>query len=152
MLRFRPSFSSFVGSLAYSLSPAIVVGIVRYFKGPHLGVAIGIGSALMLLLAFFLCVQDVFVHLVQLELSSAGIRRFGGPTAAKAMLWNEVTEATLRERNNPVSRTDRFLILKSQRGMLGYPLSILSPSDESKVLEELKNRTRLVVMQDRPAI
>lgn len=98
MLRFRPSFGSFLGSLAYSLSPAIVVVIVRYFKGPHLGVAIGIGSGLMILLAFFLCLQDVFVHLVRLEISSAGIRRFGGPTPAKAMLWNEVTEATLREK------------------------------------------------------
>ena len=146
---YRPSFRSFLGCIAYSLSMALVAGIVLFMTRPHPGVLIWIGSILMLLFSFALCVQDVVVHLIQLEISSLGIRTFGGITPARAMLWSEITEALLRERHNPVSRTDRLIILKSHRGMMNYSLSVLSRSDEQEALEELNRRTRLVVMQDR---
>jgi hypothetical protein len=150
--KFRPSFGSLLGSLAYAASPAIVVGVVHYLKGPNLGVLIWIASALMLIFAFVLCLQAVFVHLVRLEISPSGIRVAGGLSGVQWLRWEEIVEATLRERRNPVSRTDHLLILKSQRAMLNYPLSVLSQSDETAVLDELRRRTRLVVIQDRAAI
>jgi hypothetical protein len=150
--RFRPSLKSLIGSLAYAASPAVVVGMVYYLKGPHLGIVIWIASVLMLLLAFVLCLQAILVHLVRLEISPSGIRVAGGLSRVQWLRWEGISEATLRERRNPVSRTDHLLILKSAGVMLSYPLSVLSHSDESVVLDELRRRTKLVVIQDRPAI
>jgi hypothetical protein len=128
------------------------VGVVHYLKGPQPGVLIWIASAVMLLFAFLLCMQVVFVHLVRLELSPLGIRAVGPLSGAQWLSWDEISEATLRERRNPVSRTDHLLILKSPRTMLNYPLSVLPRPAEAAVLDELRLRTRLVVIQDRPAI
>jgi hypothetical protein len=150
--QFHPSFGSFIGSVVFAASPALVVATVHYFMDLHPGVLIWIGSGLMLSMSFALFLQAIFVHLVRLEISAIGIRTFGGLSAAQAIRWSDVTEATLRERHNPVSRTDRLVILRSRSSMMNYPVSILSHSDELKVVEELNRRTKLVVIQDRPAI
>ena len=150
--QFRPSFKSLIGSLAYSASPAAVVGMVYYLKGSHQGVVIGTASVVMLLLAFVLCLQSIVVHLVRLEINPTGIRVVGGLSQAQWLRWERISEATLRERRNPASRTDHLLILKSAGVTLSYPLSVLSQSDELAVLDELHRRTRLAVIQDWPAI
>jgi len=150
--QFRTSFKSFLGSLAYSVSPAVVVGVVRYLKGPQLGVLIWIISALMLVYVFTLCLRDVLVHLVRLEINLTCIRVIGPFSQERLLRWEDISEATLRERRNAVSRTDHLLILKSRCTTLNYPLSVLSRPAESAVLDELRRRTRLLVIQDRPAI
>ena len=150
--RFRPSLRSFLASLAFAAIPAVIAVAVHHWLGSRMRVLVWIGSAVLVLMSFLYFVQAMSVHLIRLEISPEGIRRFGGPSGEHAMRWSEITEATLRERRNPVSRTDRLLILKSRDKMLNYPLSILSRADELKALEELNRRTKLLVIQDDPAV
>jgi hypothetical protein len=150
--RFYPSFRSFLGSLAFDFSPLVIVGAVYYFKGSHTGILLGILSVVMIAISALQFLQTCIVHLVRLEIAPGGIRTKSALGPSMQMAWRDVIEATLRERKNPVSRTDHLLILRSAGGMMNYPLSILKRSEEAEVIEELQRRTRLGVVEDRPAI
>jgi len=149
---FRPSFKSFVGSVAFSSSLAAVALLGHYFLGSRGGLPAKIGYLAMLGFSALFLLNDINVHLRRLELTPIGIIRHGIFAGGVGMRWEEITEATLRERHNPATRTDRLLILKSPRGVFSYPLSVLSRASETAVIEELKCRSRLVIVQDRPAI
>lgn len=152
MTRYHPSLGSFLGSIAYGASPAATAGVVLYLRGPESGNLLWIASLLMGLFALVLCLQAVFVHLNRLEMNERGIGVADPLTGSRWMRWEDVVDATLRERRNPVSRTDHLLILRSRSTMINYPLSILSRGAEEHVLAELRARTKLITIQDRPAV
>lgn len=142
---------AFCGSLFYSLSPALTAGIVLYFASGSGGWLLWIPSGFMFLLALYLSVQDVFVYLDRLYLDDARIRT-ANPLHTAELKWTEIVSATLRERVNSVSRTDRILILKSRRAELRFNTSTLSEPDETAVLAKVRAQTSLVVQRDKPTI
>lgn len=151
-MEYRPSAASFLGCLVYSLSPAGTAAAVLYFTGPNAGRWIWIPSALMGVFSALLVLQDIVVHLSRLHLDHVGIA-VRGPLHAGSLAWSDVRQATLRERVNSVSRTDRLLVLEGSNGrMVNYPISVLSRPSEQKVLEALRSRTVLLTKQDQPSI
>lgn len=150
--RYRPSFRSFFGSLVFDSSPLLVVAAVYYFKGFHQGLLLGIVSAGMVLYSVFLVVQSCVVFLGRLEMSPVGIRSFTAFGPMPFIKWVDINYAMLRERQNPVSRTDRLLILQTPRAKMNFPVSILSREEEQEVIDEVKRRIHLVVTEDRPAV
>lgn len=150
-MEYRPSLASFLGSLLYRLSPAATAGLVLYLSGPAARTLIWVLSALMGLFAVFLGLQTVLVHLNRLFIDETGVQ-VRGPLSDIRSRWEDIHHATLRERENAVSRTDHLLILMGPKIYLNYPTSILSPQDEASVLEEVRKRKKLVVLQDRPTV
>ena len=142
---------AFFGSLFYGLSPALTAGIVLYFASGSAGWLLWILSGFMFLLALYLSVQCVFVHLNRLYLDDARIKTVN-PLHTAELRWAEIVSATLRERVNSVSRTDRILILKSRRATLLFNTSTLSEPDETAVLAKVRAQTSLVVQRDKPTI
>lgn len=150
-MEYRTSFRSFLGSLVYDLSPAAIAALVMYFVGGSAPYLLWVASGLMLLFSLLLVLQSLVVFRNRLYLDEVGIA-VAGLLSRRAMRWSEVTGATLRERKNAVSRTDRLLVLESRDRMLSYVTSTLSPPEEEAVLAEVGRRTRVVVYQDKPTI
>jgi hypothetical protein len=134
------------------MSPLASTAIVFYFKGHDVSVFLAILAVIAILFSAYAFYLTCGVYLQQLEVSPLGIRSFTPFGTGALMEWGKINDAALRERRNPVTRTERLLILHSPYGMMTFPLSILSPKEEQEVIEEIKQRTRLVVIEDRPLI
>ena len=149
--RYRPSVTSFLGSIAFALLPASLVAVVYVLRGPDFGTILWILSGLMCLYSAFLCIQAVFVHLQSLVMNDRG---FGiiGSLSRSWVDWDQVNEATLRERHNPVTRTDRLIVLETRRGPIAFPLSVLDRRAEQDAIAHIRAHTKLVVVRDQPAI
>jgi len=104
--------------------------------------------ALFSLWCFLPCVP---VHLQKLYLGEHGIR-LSGLFGVTAIPWGRVTGATLRERPNVVSRTDRLLMVTGPNGTLVFPTSTLREDEEERALEFVRRHVNLVVKKDKPTI
>lgn len=154
-MEYRPMKKSFFSSLFLSLSPIITAGVATYFfprlfSKPIPGL-LWVLNAIMVLLSLKLLLNTLFVHKMRLYLDDHCVRSTGlfGTTQIN---WSEITEALLRERQNSVSRTDHLLILTSSNHLLSFNTSILAPEDEGEVLNKVREKTNLVIHQDRPTI
>lgn len=148
---YRPSLDAFWGSFFFGLTPALTAGLFAYFAGGTAGAWFWVPSALMFLLSLYLSVQCVLVFMDRLHLDERLIRA-AGPLHKVEITWGEVTGAVLRERANPVSRTDRMLVIRSRRDTLIFHTSTLSEADEEEVLKLVRARVSLTVQRDRPAV
>lgn len=150
-MEYRPSWRAFGGSLVYDLSPVFMAAIVTYFAYESARWWLWVANAAMVLLSVYSCTQSIFVYLQRLHLDDRGI---GATTVfgARAIAWTDVVNATLRERLNPITRTDRLLIVKSRRATMLFNTSTLSEADEEDVLAKVRARVPLLLQRDRPAI
>lgn len=148
---FKPSFASFIRSVLYSLSPAITAAIMMYFLADSARFIVKILSGLMFLFSLYLLIQDFFVHLQRLYLDETRIRSKSLLTSI-TINWPDVVHAELRERENAISGTDHLLIIKSGYHQLVFNTSTLSKEHEKKVIEIVKQKCSLVIINDKPAI
>ncbi len=149
---FKPAWRSFFSSLGWSLSMAGVAGAMLYF-GPsrwQLSLVILIFSGLMGLFSVVSVLQDIFVHLQKIILLPEGIAVQGILGRPHGVGWSNVKEASLRERHNMVSATDKLIVIITDRGPeVAYPVSILSQADQNEVLMAVRNAVPTVVRFDK---
>jgi len=147
---YRPTFASFLAALPISLSPAVVAAIIVWFLDP--GTALKVVSALFALFALHNVIGDVFVHLGAIHVDERGIMMKGSLGDLRAIEWREVTGAVLRERENPITRTDRLLIIDSDDKRVMFNTNVLKPADEAALLAMVRRHAPLVVERDTPAV
>jgi len=150
-MEYKPTFTSFVSSLLYRLSPAIVLGIIMYFTADSARLVMWVLSAITGVYCLYLLLQTTFVHLQRLYLDEERIR-VSSPLSTIEMKWTDVLSAVLRERENVISRTDHLLIIQSSRHVIGFNTSSLSKEDEKTVLEMVGRKTPFVIQKDKPTI
>src|ERR1044071_3424592 len=151
MTVYKPSLDSFCGSFFFGLTPALTAGLALYFVHESAGWLFWIPTGLMFLLSLFLSVQCVVVYLNRLQLDEERIRATG-PLHSVEIRWSQVTGAVLRERVNPMTRTDHMLVIKSRGATLVFNTSTLSLADEAEVLRRVRDKINVTVQRDRPAI
>jgi hypothetical protein len=122
-----------------------------YFFGDSGSRVLWIGGGIMAFFSLVLLVQAVFVHRQKIWIDERAIR-VTGPTFDTRIEWSEIVNATIRERVNAISRTDRLLRIHSQDQQLIFNTSTLSSPDEEQLLDQIRCRTRLFVQRDKPTI
>jgi len=150
-MELRPTFSSFVSSSLYRLSGLVVAAIFIFFtyeEATAFDWFLDVAMALFSLWCFLPCLP---VHLQKLQLDEYGIR-LSGLFGVTAIPWESTTSATLRERANAVSRTDRLLIVRGPDGTIVFPTSTLREGDEKCALEIVRRHVNLVVQRDKATI
>ncbi len=153
---YKPKTSSLLASFVYDLSPAIIALIGYRFA--HTGAsARGLGWLLvvatvgMCLLSFYLFIQTIAVHLRRVTIDEESIS-VTGLLGTTTVGFSSTVKAVLRERVNPVSRTDHLILIQSRTGeLLTFNSSTLSRDDEDDFLNELRKCVHLEVVRDRPA-
>jgi Bacterial PH domain len=150
-LRFRPSLASFLGTAAYSLTPAATAGLGTFLLWEKRGTGLLVAGGLMAALSLFLLLQDALVHLIRVEVDETSISLVG-PFGRSRLRWSEVAGAVLKERENAITRTDRLLILRSKTDRIAFNASTLSQVDEARLLDFVRQRINLVVERSKPSI
>ena len=149
-MRYRPSMASFLGSSLYRLSPAMVAGLMIYLAGHRFNVAMWIATAIMFAFALWLFAETITVHTISIDADDEGVR-LSSRGRVMALRWRDISSAILRERPNPITRTDRLLILKSGDRQLPLNISTLRPEDEAALLDLARRKTHVIVHEDVPA-
>lgn len=149
--RFRPSLASFLGAAAYSLIPAATAGLGTYLLWEKRSTGLLVAGGLMAALSLFLLLQDVVVHLIQVEVDEGAISLIG-PFGRSRMRWSEVEGAVLKERENAITRTDHLLILRSRTARIAFNASTLSEANEARFFDFMRQRINLVVERSKPSI
>jgi hypothetical protein len=150
MTHYRPTFASFLASLPIALWPAAVAAVVVWLLEP--GIVLKVFSALMVIFALHNVISAVFVHRTSLYVDPHGILMKGSLGGLTSIEWTDVTSAVLRERENPVTRTDHLLIIDSDRHRLMFNTHILKLADEKELLETVRRHVPLGVHRDTPAV
>jgi hypothetical protein len=151
-MEFRPTITSFVASSLYRLSGVFVAAVFMYFTYEEATALHWTLVGAMALFSFLCFVPCIPVHLQKLHIDEHGLR-LAGPFGVTAIPWGMVTGATLRERPNVISRTDRLLTVISLNSKLHFPISMLREDDEERVLELVRGHVKnVVVMTDKPTI
>lgn len=150
-MKFRPTWSSFFGSLAISLSPAFTAGLVVFFLWDNAKTIVLIVSALMMIFSLILLLQDILVHLRSVYVDDNFIAVVG-PLLRANIRWSELREMVLKERRNVMTRTDRLLVLYGPSCQVTYNTSTLSQNDERRLLEFIRSKGLLVVEQSKPSV
>ncbi len=148
---YRPTFSSFVESTLFGISPAILSLIVIYFWGDSLRLIMWILTGFMLLFSLVLFLQSVLVYSQKIQLDDNCIS-VTGILINNSIRWNDISSALLRERENAMSRTDHLLIIKSASQNLAYNISTLSEEDDREIIEIVKRKTNLVLQKHKGTI
>jgi len=154
---YKPKNSSLLTSFVWDIFPVLIALIGCHFM--HEGASSNglewlllVVTIAMCLLSVFLLIQTIAAHSqsVTLEEDRISITGFLGATAIS---FNSIDKAVLRERVNPVSRTDHLLIIQSRNGQfLTFNSSTLSPEDEEDFLTELRKHVDLEVVRDKPVL
>jgi hypothetical protein len=151
-VEFNPSKKSFFKSLLLDFSPVITASVVTYCVYESAHWFLWVLDAGMVLLSLHLTLQTIVVHCKKLYIDEMYIIT-SSPLAKISFRWSEIAEAVLRERRNVMSRVDHLLMLRSQTGrLLVFNTSTLSPEDEDRALAKVKEKTNLIVYQDKPSI
>jgi hypothetical protein len=150
--RFKPTLRSFVLSSLYGFSPAIGASTVTYFqyeKHPTLTMVI---DGITLLVCLLWLVQGIVVHLQQLYITDEGIV-ISGWAAPYGLQWSDIRRAILRERHNILSGTDKLLVIIGPgEKKLNYPVSILSTTDQTEGMQEVRRRIAVSSVFDEPTV
>lgn len=136
----KPTIRSFIYSFLYSLSPAIGAGIMTYILYEQSKTLVIFLDAIAGLFCIYLLVQTIFVHLKKISLLEDGII-ITGIVRPYGLRWTDIEKATIRERHNLLSGTDKLLVLYTKQGnKMYYPISILSKRDENEISREVRKR------------
>jgi hypothetical protein len=150
-MKFKPTWSSFFGSVAFALSPAATAGVVTFFLWENTRTPVLIAGALMIIFSLLLLLQAILVHLKCVYVDEQFIA-VAGPLIRTQIRWSEVMEGVLKERHNAMTRTDRLLILRGPSCLVTYNTSTLSQRDERRLLEFVRSKCPMVVEQSKPSI
>lgn len=148
---YKPSLKSLLAALLLALWPVATAATLTYFFGNAKSRVLWVGGGVMALFSLVLLFQAVFVHRQKIWIDERAIR-VTGPRFDTRIAWSEIVNATIRERVNAISRTDRLLTIHSQHRRLVFNTSTLSVRDEEEVLAQIRCRTRLFVQRDKPTI
>ena len=138
---FKPTLRSFIRSLIWDISPIVTASLVTYFMHDKAeSIVIIIIDVIAVLFSLYLILQTIIVHLQKITLLNEGIF-ISGLGKPFGLRWSDIENATLRERHNLISGTDRLLILYSKTGIRwAYNTSTLSKRDENILLSEVRKR------------
>ena len=150
-MRYKPTWSSFLGSAVFALSPAIVASVMTFFLWENVGVLMLIGDSVMAILSLFMLIQATFVHLQRVYVDEEMISVVS-PLLRIQIEWSEVIAAILRERENVMTRTDHLLILRTRVRQILFNTSTLSNRDEEHLLDFVRRKVTLVVKKDKPSV
>ena len=149
---FKPMWQSFFSiSFIWRISPACVAGIA-WILSPvswHRSTGMPLMSALMVLLSLLLTLSEIQLFRQRVFLTEDGIGIQGpGRTFAR---WSEVNRATIRERHNLLSRTDRLLFLfdREDRIRFGFATSVLRADNETNILMLVRRATLTTITFDK---
>ena len=149
---FKPTCISFILSSLYGITPAISAAVVTYFFYEKGGVLLIILDVLTGLFCLYLLLQTIIVHLQSISVLNEGIM-ISGMGRPYGLHWSDIDKATLRERHNILSGTDRLLILHSKQGhTIPYPISILQKTHQNLILQEVRRRVPTSEIFDKPTI
>lgn len=154
---YKPNTSSLLTSFVWDLSPALIAFIGYSFahegaSAKGLGWLLLVGTVAMCLLSAFLLLQTIAVHLRSVTIGEDRIS-VTGILGATTIPFSSIAKAVLRERVNPVSRTDHLVLIQSRTGeFLTFNSSTLPPGDEDDFLTELRRHVDLEVVRDKPAL
>ena len=154
---YKPNTSSLFGSFLWDFSPAIIAIIGYRFAhagatAKGLGWLLVVGTVAMCLFSFFLLIQTIAVHLRRVTIEEESIS-VTGPLGTTTVGFSSIVKAVLRERVNPVSRTDHLILIESRNGaLLTFNSSTLSRDDEDDFLTELRRHVDLQIVRDKPAL
>lgn len=151
MKTYKPTFTSFIGSFLYDISPAMTAAVITYFLSDSIHWTMWIASGLMIILSLYLITQSIFVHFRRLYLDDNFIG-VSGPMLKVAIRWQDIISRELRERKNLMSRTDRLLVIKAADHVLLFNTSTLSKKDEDDVLKTVAGKGPLLIKKDKPTI
>lgn len=154
---YKPNTSSLLASFVWDFSPALIalIGYCFAHEGASargLGWLLLVATVAMCLFSVFLLLQTIAVHLRSVtiwedRISVTGL--LGGTTIP----FSSIAKAVLRERVNPVSRTDHLVLIQSRTGqLLTSNSSTLPPDDEDDFLTELRRHVDLQEVRDKPAL
>jgi len=104
------------------------------------------------LYSLFLIVQDIFVHRQRIIITTDGVVVLG--LGHNFVRWSDVGSATIRERHNLVSGTDRLLLLTAKDGsiLVAYPISVLPPEAQTRILLLVRKMVPTAVQFDKGTI
>jgi len=153
---YKPKASSLLGSLLWDFSPATLALIGYQFA--HEGASIKgldwlliVGTVVMCLWSLILLIQTMAVHLRRVTINEDCIS-VTGLLGTTTIVFGSIAKAVLRERVNPVSRTDHIVSIQSRTGeLLTFNSSTLPRNDEDDFLKELQRHVNLDVVRDKPA-
>lgn len=148
---YKPSLKSLFASLLLAFSPLASAATLNYFFAGAKTLVLLIGGGVMAVFSLVLLLQAVFVHRQKIWIDESAIR-VTGPFFNTRIAWPEIVNATIRERVNAISRTDRLLTIHSRDEQLVFNTSTLSAPDEEELLATIRSRTRLFVQRDKPTI
>jgi len=154
---YKPNTSSLFGSFLWDFSPAIIAIIGYRFAhagatAKGLGWLLVVGTVAMCLFSFFLLMQTIAVHLKRVTIDEGSIS-VTGPLGTTTVSFSSIVKAVLRERVNPVSRTDHLILIQGRSGeLLTFNSSTLSRPEEEDFLNEVRRHVDLEVVSDRPAL
>lgn len=154
---YRPSISSLFFSFLWGISPAVValVGyLIAHEEASDKGLIwfLVVVSVAMCFWSVLLIIQTIAVHMRRVTIDEKSIT-VAGPLGTTTIAFSSVAEAILRERVNPISRTDHLIMIRSHSGgFLVYNPSALSRSDEESFLSLLRRHVDLKVISDKPAL
>ena len=152
MKRYKPSVRALPETLAYDLSPATLGVLGALLLRHRAGWLILVPSAVMVMMTVFCLVVTMHAFLSSVTVADDRLV-FHRPWSRLTVAWGSVLAATIRERHNKVTRTDRMLVLQLANGeMVTYATSVLSPEDEAEFLEMVRARVRAATVRDRPSI
>lgn len=148
----KPTFRSFILSTLYRLTPAMSAIVISIFLIEKAKVFVIIADVVTAIFCLYLLISTIFVHLQKIYLLDDGIvierlqSRYG-------VRWEQIQKATVRERHNYLSGTDKLLILYGpHRPIIAYPISILSNSDQKKLLREVRRKIPTSTVFDSPTV
>jgi len=148
---FKPTMRSFIRSFIWTISPAVTALLLiyirfRYEKTGLISILLGVLGGLS---SLYLILQTIIVHLQKITLLDEGIF-ISGLGRPFGLRWSDIEKATLRERHNIISGTDRLLVLYSKNGLRwAYNTSTLSKRDEKILLSEVRKRIPTAAIFDR---
>jgi len=154
---YKPKASSLWASFVWDFSPALIALIGYGFahggaSAKGLGWLVLVATVAMCLFSVFLLLQTIAVHLRSVTMGQDYIC-VTGLLGATTIPFSSIAKAMLRERVNPVSRTDHLVLIQSRTGqLLTFNSSTLPPDDEDDFLTELRRHVDLEVVRDKPAL
>src|SRR5271157_1934099 len=125
-----------LGLIAISLLVGLVIT-----SHPQVSLMTWSGGILSAALGTYWLRLTLRVHSSSLEIDDSSIALIAGGRVRR-ILWDEVTNATIRERNNAITRTKRLLIVQSWQHKIDFVTSVLRESDERQVLEVVRRHSR----------
>ena len=149
-----PTRASLVKSLAFDLSGPLLLALLAIFGAEHTG---WWGGSIAILFAIY-SLPNIFrtlrVHAWKVNFDQNRISvETPNPIERFSCEWNDISKATLRQRKNLISGTDRVLILENKKGeTIWLNISTFLPTQIETLMDTLRKHTIISSIHDDPTI